>query len=262
MSTDDKTFHDGRPYGHNGRGLRVDELTILKGGISPAYAELFEDFLYKAGTTLVLPTATTKSGANSVAADYVTSADGGTITITTTTNNEAQTNRLDHADNLGIDIGKVRFFEARFSLTPDVTGASGAMLVGDELRVGLAAAHNATLDSNALHAWFGIDNAGLSLLYESDDGTTDVAIADSGLDVVAATFVNVLIDFTDGLADVRFYADVSGSAVPDYRNGYVGSTSMAAASGNVQPYCFLGKAAATNSDHTVTLDFWRVVYSR
>lgn len=235
------------------------------GGSSLAYSEWMEDFFPASGGSLLAPLATAKTGANSVAGAFVNDADGGEFTITTTADNEAQTNRLDFGDQLVFDIAKIRSIEFRLKADLDATGTSDTLGTGDNIVFGVAADHNATLDSNTLHAWFrviGDADGDLDILWESDDGTTDDDDNDTGSDLPEGQYFYAAIDFTNGLGAVQFLLSVGANDtdVPVY--SVVGEADMSSASGNVQPYIFLSKAAAANEDHTLSIDAVRVVYGR
>lgn len=254
------------PHRQRGHGIDVDGPLFARMGRSLAYAERLEDFLLPSGGTLPGDLATAATGANAVAGAYVDGADGGIYRLTTTTDNEAQTNLLTGHASTGVkafyDIAKIKLFECRVKLTMDATGTSGVLGTGDNLVIGLAAAHNATLDSNTLNAWFRSigDADNLNLLWESDDGTTDDDDNDTGVDMVDASWMWLAIDFSGGLSNVRFLVSVTNSATPTYTQ--VGKANMAAASGNVQPYFYLTKGAAANNDHTLDIDAFRIVYGR
>lgn len=264
MGTDNQTFNDA-PHSIRGRGLFVGGPLAAKGGISAAYPTFFEDFLGASGTTLPAPLATARTGANSVAGAYVNDASAGHYTLTTTADNEAQTNRLDFGDQLVFDITKLQAVECRVKLTCDATGTSGFLGSGDVFLFGVASAYNATLDNVATNAWLKIIGDGADapeILWETDDGATDDDDNNSGAVLVEATWLHLKIEFASSGTAVRFYIDTSGGSLPNWRSATVVSGALAAASGNVQPIIYLSKAAAANNDHTLLIDYVRAVYAR
>lgn len=218
-------------------------------GFDPSeYGWGYEDFGLASSGTLPAPFATAKTGANSVAGDYVNDAAGGTYALTTTTDNEAQTNRLDWGNQRTLPVTEGTVLIVRFKVAFDATGTSGLPNTGDQIVVGLANDHNATLDSVTEHAWFRIEGPSLNLLYEADDGTTDTSDQDTGKDLVDDTYISVGI-YIDEDERANFYYKSAGS-----RWEHVGGASIAAASSAFQPYIRIGKAAAANYDHTLTTD--------
>lgn len=220
-------------------------------GFDPSeYGWGYEDFGLAAGGTLPAPWATAKTGANSVAGDYVNDAVGGTYALTTTTHNEAQTNRLSWGDQRTLPVTEGTALIVRWKVAFDATGAGGVPNTGDQIVVGLSNDSNATLDSVTEHAWFRIegDDSNLNLLYEADDGTTDTNDQDTGKDIVDDTYISVGI-YIDEDERANFFYKSAGA-----RWEHVGAASIAAASSAFQPYIRVGKAAATNYDHTLTVD--------
>lgn len=85
--------------------------------------------------------------------------------------------------------------------------------IGDDaaldINFGLASDTHATdFDLVAVYAAFHLDGTDLSVLCQSDDGTTTVAATDSTVDLVDDTFAVFKIDATDK-TDVKFYIDGS-----------------------------------------------------
>ena len=150
---------------------------------------LFEDFLGSAGADLPSPWAVhDTSAAGSPTTDYVSAGAGGLFRLANDAQSEAQ--------NLAL------YMEARIRLN-----TAGAAFTADQrLVVGLAAARNATLDSNASHVWFRIEGANLNILIEGDDGVTDTNDTDTGIDYVDNEFLVLGIDMTT-LSAVKFYVD-------------------------------------------------------
>lgn len=105
---------------------------------------------------------------------------------------------------------------------------------------GVGAAQNDTADSVTYNAWFRMDGGtSTSVLYvETDDATTDVAATSTGT-TLAAVYKKCLIDFTQGLANVRFFVDGARVAA-----GTTFNMSAAAAGQNVQPFVQFQKSSA------------------
>lgn len=106
---------------------------------------------------------------------------------------------------------------------------------------GVGSAHADDEDTMTVNAWFKIEgSASLSnLVAESDDNTIDNDDKATGA-TLAAVYKKLEIDFTLGLADVRFYVD--GARVAE---GTTFNMSAVAASQNVQPYLKIEKASGT-----------------
>lgn len=131
--------------------------------------------------------------------------------------------------------------------------------IGDDaaldINFGLASDTHATdFDAIAEFVAFHLDGNDLSLKIQSDDGTTDTAITDTGVDLVDNTTFKFKIDFTV-LTDVKFYyAPLGGTyrrLLPDTK------FNVAAATANWTPIVHVEK---TSNDTTadVRLDRWRV----
>jgi hypothetical protein len=265
MGTDKQALSSGAPYNIGDRDLYTKAGVMAKAGLNPAYVTYFEDFLLASGGTLPVPLVTAKTGASSAAGAYVNDASAGHYSLTTTADNEAQTNRVDFSDQLVFDITRLQEVECRLKITCDATGTSGFLGSGDVLLFGVASAYNATLDSVTTHAWLKVIGDGADapeILWETDDGTTDDDDNDSGAVLAEATWLHFKIVFEQGADIVTFLIDTSGGSLPDWRNARKVSGAMAAATGNVQPIVYLSKAAAANNDHTLLIDYIRAVYSR
>lgn len=213
---------------------------------------LFEDFLEPSGTTLPawLGTQDT-SAAGSPTLDYVDDSHGGIFVLKLAADNEAEAITLYGGDNLTVDINNKPILEMRVKIDPDVTGAGGDLAAGDIIVMGLASARNATLDNVAEHAWFRFEGANHNILVESDDGTTDDNDNDTGVDWVDGTYLTLKVDCSD-LTNVVFSID----------GAKFGGYDISDATGNVQPFIEVTKAAAANFDHRVTIDYIRLQSTR
>lgn len=108
---------------------------------------------------------------------------------------------------------------------------------------GLASAQHDTPSSVAYNAWFRMEgSASLTNLYvETDDATTDVAATATGT-TLAAVYKKCLVDFSQGLSDVRFFVDGVRAAA-----GTTFSMAAAVAGQNVQPFVQFQKSSAAGT---------------
>jgi len=206
--------------------------------------EVFEDFLLKAGATIALPwNIQDTSAAGTPTKDYVSNALGGQFKLQHDNTNEVQNIGLNWNDHLAFDITKKPILEVRLKIDGTAAAAFGNGI--ERLVVGFASARNATLNSVTTNAWFRIEGDGSTrkIKYETDDNTTDSALTDSTKTYAEGTFVTLRVDCSD-LTAVAFY--VNGAKV--------GTLSMAAATGNVQPFVELQKDSGTGTI-AVTIDY-------
>jgi hypothetical protein len=219
------------------RGLAMDE-----------NCSIFTDFLQKAASTAVLPWTVTKTGTDETA-DYVANAVDGILRFTCGGTSEAQTMRVDHGDQLMINVSKQPRFECKIKPAP--AGANYGTTT--RLVVGLASAYNATLDNVVTNAWFRLgDHADLNIYCEADDGTTDTDDSDTGADWVAATDLALMVAIDSALV-AHFY--VNGTEVK--------TASLAALAANtaVQPIIAFQRASGTVLD-VVNIDWIKVTWKR
>ncbi len=151
-----------------------------------------------------------------------TTEDGGGLTITLDNTSEAQGVTLYHNDVLQYDLAQLKSVWWIAQVTNNnVT----------DLNCGVGSARNDTPDSVATNAWFDMDGSDSTTVVncQTDDATNDLT-AGSG-DTLAAVYKKMLIDFTNGLADVRFFFD--GARVA---SGTTFDMSDLTAGLNVQPY--------------------------
>lgn len=211
---------------------------------------VFEDFLLDAGATLPKPWGTQDtSAAGTPTLDYVADVHGGEYKLQHANTNEAEAVGLNFGDQLIFDITKDPIFETRLK----IDGTSAAVLPsGTRLVAGLASARNATLDSVATNAWFRVEGAGSgrAILWETDDGTTDTDDQATNQSYAEGTYLVLKIDATT-LTAVKFY--INGALV--------GTGSIAAATGNVQPFIELQKDSGTGTVK-VTIDYIKVCADR
>lgn len=204
--------------------------------------EMFEDFLGAELNTTDGRWAKVEvaGGSGSAVAD----AHAGEYALALASTSEAEDAVLYHGNRKTFDIDSELIFECRAKITTPGTGTTVVF--------GLAGAHNLDKDSVAQHAWFRLQ-AGLDLLVESDDGTTDVDDIDTTTNLVSDSYGIFRIDLTDP-SDVKFYLN-------GQRKASTTTFDMSAFSGRLQPYFSLDKASGTGTA-TLTLDWVRVTATR
>jgi hypothetical protein len=123
------------------------------------------------------------------------------------------------------------------------------------LVMGVGAAQNDTEDSVVTNAWFRMEGSvsTSALVVETDDATTDNNDVATG-ETLAAVYKKLQMDFTNGIADVRFYVDGARVAA-----GTTFDMSALTAGLNVQPFVQLHKASGTGVP-SVTLAQFGVQY--
>lgn len=123
------------------------------------------------------------------------------------------------------------------------------------LTMGLGSARNDTDDSVATNAWFRMEGSvsTSNLVVETDDATTDKDDIATGK-TLSSTYRKLLIDFTNGIADVRFFVDQERVAA-----GTLFDMSALTAGLNVQPIIQIQKASGTGVP-AVTLAQFGVQY--
>jgi hypothetical protein len=157
--------------------------------------------------------------------------DGAKLTLTNTS--EAQLAVLYHKDILSYDLASI--IKCHWVVKLDAVDAV------TNLAIGLASAHNATLDSVATNAWFRLIGATstTAIVVETDDGVTDIDDVATGV-TLAGSYKKFEIDFSQGLADVRFL--IAGARVA---RGTTFDMSGLTSGLNVQPYFSHAKASGT-----------------
>lgn len=160
-------------------------------------------------------------------------ADEGAFKLTMDNTNEAQIVTLYQNNVLTYDIRHL----SNIWWVAQVAGIAAT----DTLVMGVASAQNDTSDTVEVNAWFRMDGGtSTSTLYvETDDNTTNVTATTTGT-TLAAAYKRLLIDFTQGLGDVRFFVDGARVAA-----GTTFDMSAVAAGQNVQPYIQLQKSGGT-----------------
>jgi hypothetical protein len=177
---------------------------------------------------------------------YLTvSSDTGELALTLAANSEAEIVTAYHNDVLCFDLEKVQYVEWIVKV--------GGVDAVTTIVWGVGSAQNDTTDSVTNLAWFRMEGSASTsnVVVETDDGTTDNDDKATGK-TLSTTYKKFVIDFTDGLSDVKFYID--GERVADST-----TFSMAAAIGRFQPFVQLQKASGTGTP-SITIDNFKVVH--
>lgn len=159
---------------------------------------------------------------------------GGGFKATLASTSEAENVCLYQNDVLGYPVAQVK--RAEFEVS--VSGVDAATVVA----FGLGSARADDEDTVATNAFFKIEGSSSTsaLVAETDDGTTDTDDKATGV-TLGSTPKKCVIDFSQGLSDVRFYVDGARVAAST-------TFSMAAASAaNVQPMVQISKASGTGT---------------
>lgn len=172
-------------------------------------------------------------------------ADDHSVTLKLAVNNEAESARMDFANQLVFNSEKKPYFETLATFTRDGAAASYAI-------IGLATDHNSNPDLITKSAWFKIIDSGtaISCVIESDDGVTDTDDKAIEYTIASGTQYRFAIDFSD-LNNISFYIN----------DAFVGKTSAAALTGNLQPYFIVAKASGA-SQAELKSDLFRVESNR
>lgn len=212
--------------------------------------QLYDDFLGEAYNTTFWGTTETSLNTGIALSDDVTN---GALAIILDSDDNSEIGALHFGDNLGLSINQGLVIEARLTFTTlPTTGTETVQAVW-----GVASAHNATLDSVSINAWFRLESgANTTLLWETDDDTTNDDDNSTGITLVASTYNIYRIDFTD-LTAVKFYVD----------DALVGTGDMSGAAGadfKVQPYFNVSKVKSVKNTGTGTMviDYIRIFQNR
>lgn len=209
----------------------------------------FIDYFNRAHALTTTPTMNgwTAKATGTTPTHLVASGDGGGMKLTLTSTSENQYAVMYHNDVLNFDLAQIEFVEiiAKVASIDAVTC----------LTMGLAAAWNATDDSIVTNAWFRMEGSvsTSALVVETDDAVSDLDDKSTGT-TLSSTYKTLRMDFTYGLADVRFYVDgerVAGSTTFDMSGLTAGL--------NVQPFVQLSKASGTGVP-TVTIKKFQIRY--
>lgn len=169
--------------------------------------------------------------------------DGGAMKLTLAATSEEEIVTMYHNDVLTLDLAALQ----RVEYTLKVGGIDAVTT----LVFGVATAQNDTEDSVSVLSWFRVEGSASTsnVVVESDDGTTDLDDKATGA-TIGSTYKKFLIDFTNGLSDVRYYIDGERVAA---------STTFTLASitsgQNVQPFVQLHKASGTGTPNVQIAQF-------
>ena len=159
--------------------------------------------------------------------------DGGAAALTCAATSEAENLCLYFNDVLPWDLANLQYvkFVAKVAGIDSVT----------TLTMGVGSARNDTPDSVATNAWFRMEGSAstTAVVVETDDNVTDNDDKATG-QTLSSVYKTFLIDFTNGLSDVRFY--IEGERVA---SATTFNMSGLTAGLNVQPIIQIQKASGT-----------------
>jgi hypothetical protein len=165
--------------------------------------------------------------------------------------NEEQVLTLDHGDVLQ--------FRANDLLSIAFRAKATVPAANQGLSLGLSSAENDVPGSVANYSWFRLAANG-TILVETNDGTTAITGTSTGQTLSADVFKEFLIDFSQGLNDVRF--SCSGSNGNLMRVAPKTIFAMPGLSGLfLQPFAQLQKASGTGVPH-LDVDYCEILYRR
>jgi|GEM_PF-2838115 len=229
------------------------------------YVTLFSDFIQDIGETPVLPWVVTEDGSTGATGAFIDAPDG-VLRLAHDGTNEAQAMLLSLGGTNAISPTKESIFEARVKLTlaTDSTFDTSSVY---EVIVGMCTAGSAVSASAGAFDGFadsvafrlgGGATAANNIYIESDDGTTDNAPADSGIDFTSGTYHVYKIDMSD-TSDVRFYVD---GVLANNGNGI--DISAMAATDYLEPFILFARtnAGGTERAHTMDIDYVNVSSKR
>ena len=229
------------------------------------YVTLFSDFIQDVGETAVLPWVVTEAGSTSATGDFIDAPDG-VLRLLHSTDNAAEAMLLSLGGTNAVSPTKGPVMEARvkINLHTDTEFAAASVY---EVIVGMCTAGSAVSVSAAAFDGFA-DNVGFrlgggtlgnnSILCESDDGATDTAPNDSGIDFTSGTYHTYKIDMTD-LSNVLFFVDGANA-----NNGKTFDISAMAATDYLEPYLLFARtnAGGTERAHSMDIDYVNVTWKR
>lgn len=202
------------------------------------------------GTQLIPTSATAgtvwKSTATGAAPPTTAVASGDTAVVHTLTSaNQVQILTTDFNNVLNFALDKLIGVE--FGVK-----CSATLHASVSLGFGVQTARNDNLDSTTRHAQFRLKGNN-NVLVETDDNVIDISEVATGT-TLSTTYKRFYIDFSGGLADVKFYVDGQRVAAAT-------KFDMSNSSGAVQPFLQLQKTEST-ATATATLDYVGVVSRR
>lgn len=197
--------------------------------------EFDRDITFSAGTGNGYWTIKDTSSSGTPTYTTVTASDGGLLTLTLSNTNEAQVVTLYQGDKLFYDL---QYLQNVWWVLKVASISSVTTVVA-----GVGSAQADTADNVATNAWFRMDGgtSTSAVVVETDDGTTDVAATATGT-TLSTTLKKFLIDFTNGIGDVRFFVDGARVAA-----GTTFNMSGLTAGLNVQPFLQIQKSGGTTT---------------
>jgi hypothetical protein len=159
--------------------------------------------------------------------------DGGAAKLTIAATSEEEIVTLYQNDVLPFDLAKIQ----SVGFTVKVAGIDAVTT----LVFGVGSAQSDTEDSVAVNAWFRMEGSASTsnLLVETDDGTSDLDDKATGT-TLSSTYKKCVLDFTNGLSDIRFFVDGAPVATST-----TFTLSGITAGQNVQLFAQLHKASGT-----------------
>jgi hypothetical protein len=161
-----------------------------------------------------------------------------------------------------VDQNDILQFRANDLLSVAFRAKASAIAANQGLVLGLSSAENDTPGSVAKYVWFRL-NASTSILAETNDGTTAITGTSTGQVLSADVFTEFVIDFSEGLNDVRFSCSSSGSSSGNLMR--VANKTLFACPGLsgqfLQPMLQLQKASGTGTPH-LDVDYVEIEYRR
>jgi hypothetical protein len=173
--------------------------------------------------------------------------DGGSAVLTIANNTEAEVLTLYQNDVLPFDLRMIShvWWVAKVA----------AIQAESTLVLGVANAQNDTADTVGVSAWFRMEggDSTTALVVETDDVTNNNDDKATGV-TLAAVYKKLLIDFTQGLNNVRFFVDGARVAA-----GTTFDMSDVATGQNVQPFVQSQKSSAAGQP-VVTIAQFGITY--
>ena len=212
--------------------------------------------LYGNGATLDLPWAETITGVGPPTVGYVSELAGvsGGIELALEATSEVQNASLHWGDSLTLDIRRLKYVE----FLVDVTVALGTTAATTQFAFGLASERNDAIDSIAEAILFRCLGS-TTVVYEYDDGTnTADDQSTGGLTLSTSNGPKRFgIDFREGVDKVQLKMDNDDGYFETVATG-LDMSAYTAATGGLQPYAQIQKAANTDVGTIVLADFLRL----
>ena len=191
------------------------------------------------------------TSANGTPTYLCASSDGGALVVTLDNTNEAQYVTVYHNDVLNFRLDKLQ----RVEINAKVAGINSVTTLVMGLSSAARGTHGQAPDAEAFNAWFRMDGATSTslIVVETDDAVRDNNTKATG-QTLSTTYKRLEIDFSYGLADVRFLID--GNRVASSTTFNMSATP----SQRMQPYIDIQKASGTGTP-SVTIEKYEIVYN-